>query len=190
MGIVNDPRPPLTTTTSIWPAATVLIVAVATLTIFLLLNLLTSQRTVTSGNPAVVVGSLQADRANHGFGGCLNSATTPSNIASTVVLPATTSAVQLPLIVNQGAGDYDCLATFTTAARQSDVLGFYEAQLEARGWHLYSSSNAVGGTHGAQLLFQQNGADTFLWIFGLTVQRHTVTTTTYQLRLYQGNNGV
>ena len=61
MGRVSDePRPPLTTTTSIWPAAGVLIFAVVVLAVFMVINLISDQGVSTTPTTLpVVVGGLQ-----------------------------------------------------------------------------------------------------------------------------------
>ena len=187
---MTTPQAPLTTTTSLKPAASVLGIAVATLVVFLSINLVTSQHTTTVTTVPVVVGTLQPDATNTALGPCLSPGQPPTDIASSIVIPAKTAAAGAATVANQGAGDYDCFRTLTTGARQSDVLGFFSAQLGARGWSLFSHAPSVGAGHGDQLLFQKNGSDTFLWIVGVTVLHHGTTSTTYTFRLYQGNNGV
>ena len=57
------PRPPLTTTTSIWPAATIALVGVALLATFLIVDWVTSRPVVTPNAPTpVVVGGLGVER--------------------------------------------------------------------------------------------------------------------------------
>jgi len=54
----DRPKPPLTTTTSIWPAAAVLILGVVMLAVFLLINAVSDQGVATPTTIPVVVGGL------------------------------------------------------------------------------------------------------------------------------------
>jgi hypothetical protein len=93
---------------------------------------------------------------------------------------------QLP---NSGAGDFDCYRPLSTTTSASALLGFYKAQLEARGWTLFSS----GAKNGApQYLFQKAGSDTFYWIIGVTVDSSasSATSTNWTFRIYQNSEAI
>jgi hypothetical protein len=187
---MSDLRPPLTTTTSLKPAASVLAVAVVTLVLFTGINIITSRTTPTTTTPAIVVGALGLDATNTVAHACVSNDTPPRDIATSLIVPVRTSALGGVQLVNQGAGDFDCFRQLQTVTTQADLLGFYQAQLESRGWKLYSSAASAGSGHGAQLLFEHDGSDTFLWVLGITVSRQDHHTVSYRLRIYQANNGV
>ncbi len=183
---VNDtPRAPLTTTTSIWPAAAVLIIAVAMLAIFLLLNLATNQGvTPTSTTLPVVVGGLAPAPSNAPLDYCRHTSEIPSNIAGAFLVPTGTRSVPGGNIPNAGAGDFDCYQPLVTPANSASLLAFYAAQLETRGWNLFSHGASNGA---AQSLFQKAGSDSFYWIIGITVNRSTGANVHWTFRIYQNS---
>lgn len=183
------PRPPLTTTTSILPAALVLGLAVTMLVVFMIINLVTSQGVSTTTTIPVVVGGLGLDASSTLLSDCQTPGTPPSNIASGIVVPVGTQArgpFQLP---NSGAGDFDCYRPLVTSASASSLMSFYRSQLEARGWNLFSS----GASNGApQYLFQKAGSDTFYWIIGVTVapSASAGSSTAWTFRIYQNSAAI
>jgi hypothetical protein len=185
----SKPQPPLTTTTSILPAAAVLGVAVLMLAIFMFINLVTDQGVSTTTTIPVVVGGLSVDHSSALLTNCEPAGTLPANITSGVMVPVTTHSrgpFQMP---NSGAGDFDCYRPLATTAGASTLLGFYKAQLEARGWALFSS----GASNGApQYLFQKAGSDTFYWIIGITVDTtaSSPTSTAWTFRIYQNSEAI
>jgi hypothetical protein len=82
MGRVSDePRAPLTTTTSIWPAAGVLIFAAVVLGVFMVINLISDQGvTKTPATVPVVVGGLAKAPSTAVLNDCKSSSEVPSNI--------------------------------------------------------------------------------------------------------------
>jgi hypothetical protein len=185
---VNDEvRPPLTTTTSILPAAIVLGVAVVTLVIFLAINFIANPRVKSpSTTLPVIVGGLAAE-TGHLLGGCVQAGSPPANIATALVVPVTTVTTAATSHPNSGAGDYDCEQALKTSAGSGKVLGFYSAQLPARGWDLFSRGSSSGQ---AQLLFQKAGSDTFYWVIGVTVQHAANDVTYWDFRIYQNTSGI
>jgi len=187
----DAPKAPLTTTTSIWPAAAVLITAVAMLAVFLLINVVTDGPTTTTTQTPIVVGTLGIQTGvNAGdilLQGCEQGGEPPLNISDAFLLPVGTRAagdVQLP---SQGAGEFDCFRSFTTPVPASKLLGFYASELEARGWNLFSR----GATNGdPQTLFQKAGSDTFYWVAGITVTKQIAGTSYWTLLVYQNSNGI
>jgi hypothetical protein len=185
---VNDEvRPPLTTTTSILPAAVVLGVAVITLIAFLAINFIANPRVkVTSTTVPVIVGGLTTE-AGHLLAGCEQAGSPPANIATALVAPVTTVTTATPRHPNGGAGDYDCVEALATTASSAKVLGYYAAQLPARGWDLFSRGSSTGQ---AQLLFQKAGSDTFYWVIGVTVVRVAGARTYWSYRIYQNSSAI
>ncbi|MDH2903684.1 MAG: hypothetical protein PXZ08_07025 [Actinomycetota bacterium] len=182
-------RAPLTTTTSILPAAAVLGLAALTLAVFMVINLVANQGVTTTTTIPVIVGGLSVDHSSSLLNDCVPPSTIPANIVGGVVVPVSTRArgpFQMP---NSGAGDFDCYRPFTSTTSASALLGFYKTQLEARGWSLFSS----GAKNGApQYLFQKAGTDTFYWIIGVTVDPalSNATSTSWTFRIYQNSEAI
>ncbi|MBU6495912.1 MAG: hypothetical protein KGR42_05805 [Acidobacteria bacterium] len=186
MSTTPRPRPPLTTTTSIWPAASILILGVVMLGGFLLIDAVVNPSTTPSTTIPVVVGGLQVDTHSTLLASCANKGVTPANIRPGVIVPQGTVAVGAVTIANQGAGDFDCLRHFTTTATAGKILGFYQGQLGALGWNLFSQGAASGNP---QMLFQKAGSDTFYWVIGVTVTK-SGTTSSWTFRIYQNSSAI
>lgn len=183
----DEVRPPLTTTTSILPAAAVLVVAVVTLAIFLLINFVASPHVKgTSTTLPVFVGGLAA-RSGHALAGCQQPDNPPGNIATALIVPVRTVATGPAHLPTAGAGDFDCVQGFTTTASSAQVLGFYDAQLVARGWALFSRGSNSGQP---QLLFQKAGSDTFYWVVGITVTNDSGHRADWTYQIYQNTSGI
>lgn len=183
----DEVRPPLTTTTSIIPAAIVLGVAVVTLIVFLAINFIVNPRVKTTMTTSpVIVGGL-ATETGHLLAACQQAGSPPSNISTALVVPVTTAAVAAATHPNGGAGDYDCVQKFKTSASSAQVLGYYGAQLPARGWDLFSRGSGSGQP---QLLFQKAGSDTFYWVVGVTVERVAGAVTYWDYRIYQNSSAI
>ncbi|NNN03767.1 MAG: hypothetical protein HKL87_07230 [Acidimicrobiaceae bacterium] len=180
------PRPPLTTTTSIWPAASIFILGAVMLTAFLLIDAIFNPTTTTTTTIPVVVGGLGVAPSSTLLRTCANPAVTPANIRPGVILPVRTVAVGAASIVSQGAGDFDCQGHFSTSASAGEILGFYQGQLEARGWNLFSQG---AGNGDPQMLFQKAGSDTFYWVIGVTVTR-SGSTSNWTYRIYQNSSAI
>ena len=183
--VSNTPKAPLTTTTSIWPAAAVLIIAGAVLAIFMLLNLVADQGVTTATTTLpVVVGGLNPASSSIALDYCRHTTQIPSNINDGFLVPAGTRALPGGNIPNAGAGDFDCYQPLVTPANSASLLAFYAAQLESRGWNLFSH----GASNGApQSLFQKAGADSFYWVIGITVSRSAGDLVHWTFRIYQNS---
>ena len=184
----DAPKPPLTTTTSIVPAMTVLLVAIVTLVVFLAINLIanpTVKKTTTT--VPIVVGTLSTQPHSPLLRSCQQAGNPPADIAAALFVPISTQATAPASHPNGGAGDYDCLRTLLTLAPSAQLLGYYRAQLEARGWHLFSHGSSTGGP---QLLFQKAGSDTFYWIIGVTVTKRVGATSYWTFRIYQNSSAI
>ena len=185
----TTPKPPLTTTTSILPAAAVLGIAIAMLAIFMVINLVADQGVSTTTTIPVVVGGLAVDHSSDLLSNCVTPGTPPSNVVAGVMVPSGTSSrgpFQMP---NSGAGDFDCFRPLVTSSSASALLGFYRAQLEARGWSLFSSGASNGSP---QYLFQKAGTDTFYWVIGVTVDTSAsrASSTAWTFRIYQNSEAI
>jgi len=184
--VSDRPKPPLTTTTSIWPAATVLVLGVLMLAVFLLINAVSDQGVTTPTTIAVVVGGLSTEQS-HLLAGCEQPGTPPSNVVPALIVPTTTTATDSTSLPNQGAGDFDCARSFVSDVKPGELLGYYRAQLKAKGWNLFSQ----GASNGApQDLFQKAGNDTFYWVIGITVTSSTVTSTHWTYQIYQNSETI
>ncbi len=184
---MSEPRPPLTTTTSILPAMLVVGVALGTLVIFLIIDLVTSPRVTPSSPRVAIVGGMGLDAHNAGLRACQSPGTPPSNISGALVLPVSTHSQGAAVHANSGAGDYDCLRHFTTRTSAGALLGFYEAHLESQGWSLFST----GTSHAlAQMLFQKAGSDTFYWVAGVTVNSSSNGRLSWTFRIYQNSSTI
>ena len=184
-----DDRPPLTTTTSLWPAGVVLGLAVVVLAGFMLVNVIASPRVqLTPTTIAVVVGGLDVAPASPARVLCNATGSIPSNVLSGIVAPTNSSVRPGGLILNQGAGDFDCVEPFVTAkANPAQLLSFFRGQLTTRGWSLFSRGTSSGAP---QSLFQKSGSDGFYWIIGVTITNHVAGSTFWKFRLYQNSEAI
>lgn len=184
----DEPRAPLTTTTSIWPAAGVLIFAVVVLAVFMVINLISDQGvTTTPTTLPVVVGGLQMAPSAAVLNFCTSKAEIPTNIDDVFLVPLGTTSTAKGNIPNQGAGDYDCYQPLVTSTNSASLLKFYKSQLEIRGWNLFSRGAANGAP---QSLFQKAGNDGFYWVVGVTVTKSTAGDVHWTFRIYQNSETV
>jgi hypothetical protein len=186
---VNDEiKPPLTTTTSIWPAAAVLVLAVVMLFVFMAINMISDQGvTTTSTTIPVVVGGLGTDATSTVLENCQQPANPPSDIARALIVPLSTHSTGPTVLPNEGAGDFDCYRPLLTQANASSLLAYYAAHLEALGWNLFS----IGASNGSpQSLFQKGGSDGFYWVVGITVNSSTKSSSNWTYRIYQNSETI
>lgn len=184
------PKPPVTTTTSLWPAGAILGLAVVMLGVFLLVDFVTSKGVVpTPTTVPVVVGGLALDaHPTAALKYCLQSEEVPSNVDSAFVVPVNTvprSGAETP---DLGAGEFDCYEPMATAhATSSAIISFFDAQLEARGWSLFSKGASNGDP---QSLFQKAGSDGFYWEIGVTVTKSTASEVDWTFEIYQNSDTI
>ena len=186
----DQPKPPLTTTTSLWPAAAILGLAVLMLAVFLIINLVADQGvTKETTTIPVVVGGLQRDPSpGPQLQYCHQSEEVPSNIADAFVVPVGTVPRSGANTPNLGAGDFDCYQPMATAhTTAASVIDFFNAQLEARGWSLFSKGASNGEP---QSLFQKGGSDGFYWEVGVTVTKTSASTVDWTFKIYQNSESV
>jgi hypothetical protein len=186
MEFMNEtPQPPLTTTTSIKPAAVVLGIAAFVLVFFTSINIVANPSVLTTTTIPIVVGALPIDTTSTLLVECQLPENPPTDISASLLIPTQSSAESAIRWRGKGPGGYDCARDISTVAPTSELLGFYKSQMEARGWKLFSRGD---GFHSKkpQMLFQKAGSDTFYWILGVSVIRDSPTTTDYTFRVYQG----
>ncbi len=175
------PRPPLTTTTSIKPAATVLIAAIVMLGVFILINVIFDSGVAPTPSTVFIAGGLTVDPHSAVLEGCRTNGLPPKDIAAALIVPKGTIGHGSVSMIGSA---YDCSRRLSTAHSQSLVLGFYRNELTAMKWQLFSTqASAHGG--GEQMLFSRGGSDTFNWILGVTINSHAASSATWTLRLYQ-----
>lgn len=185
------PRPPLTTTTSIWPAATIALVGAALLATFLIVDWVTSRPVVTPNAPTpVVVGGLGVERPLvAGLAYCDQPLEVPTDLVSGFVFPVGTTPRSGSKTLNLGAGDFDCVEQVaTTNATSGEVLGFYRAHLPVLGWSLFSTSPSPTGH--PQYLFQRSSSDGFYWEIGVTILGSAAGRVTWSFTLFQNSQTV
>jgi len=178
-------QPPLTTTTSIKPAAVVLGIAAFVLVFFTTINIVANPTVNSTTTIPIVVGALPIDTKSTLLIECQLPENPPPDISSSLLIPTLSSPESSIKWRGKGPGGYDCARDISTEAPTSELLGFYKSQMEARGWKLFSRG---GGYHSKkpQMLFQKAGSDTFYWILGVSVIRDSSTTTSFTFRIYQG----
>ncbi len=187
----DAPKPPLTTTTSLWPAAGVLIFAVVMLVVFMVINLASDQgvtKATTTTIPVVVGGLTLNPKPGPALHYCLQTEEVPGNIADAFIVPMNTETRPGANTPNLGAGDFDCYQPMATrGASASALIKFFNAQLEARGWSLFSQTAPNGDP---QSLFQKAGDDGFYWEAGVTVTKSSATMVYWTFQIYQNSETV
>jgi hypothetical protein len=179
---VGEPRAPLTTTTSIRPAASVLVIAMVMLIVFIAINTVFDQAAAPSQSTVVVVGGLNLDAQSHLFTACDVNGEPPSNIRSAFLVPIDTRA--LSPVNHHSHSSYDCSRELSSTHPQSQILGFYRDQLVARGWSLFSRGPAPR-TGKEEYLFSKAGNDTFFWVVGVIITSHHRASTHWTVYLQQ-----
>jgi hypothetical protein len=181
-------KPPLTTTTSIWPAASIFILAVVVLGSFMIINLVSDQGVVTTTTTVPnIVGGMATESSNTVLQSCQQPDNPPANIANALLVPQTTQPTGSTQLPNEGAGDFDCFRPLITQASPAALLKYYATQLEARGWNLFSKNASNGAP---QSLFQKAGSDGFYWVVGITVHSSTKSSAHWTYTIYQNSGTV
>ncbi len=184
------PKPPLTTTTSLWPAGAILGLAIVMLGVFLLVDFVTSKGVVPPPTtmPVVVGGLVRDADPGPALTYCLQSEEVPSNLDSSFIVPVDTVPRSGANTPDLGAGEFDCYEPMSTSkASSGEVIKFFDAQLESRGWSLFSTAASNGDP---QSLFQKAGSDGFYWEIGITVTKTTSTHTDWTFEIYQNSDTV
>jgi hypothetical protein len=181
----EQPQPPLTTTTSLKPAATVLGIAAFVLIFFTTINIVANPTVNSTTTIPIVVGALPVDEASTLLRECQLPENPPVDISSALLVPTRTAAESAIIWRGKGPGGFDCARSLTTRASSGEIFSFYKSHLTVRGWKVFSQG-ANYHSQKPQILFQKSGSDTFYWIFGVSVDHADPTTTSYKLRLYQG----
>jgi hypothetical protein len=184
----DQPKAPLTTTTSIWPAAAVLLLAVAMLLVFMVINLASDQTvTKTKTTIPVVVGGLNIASSSSALDYCKSQSEIPTNIDDGFIVPVGTKSLKGGNTPNLGAGDFDCYQPLSSPTNSGSLLAFYSSELVARGWDVFSH----GASNGApQTLFQKAGNDGFYWVIGVTVTKSAHDLVDWTFRIYQNSETI
>ena len=184
----DQPKAPLTTTTSIWPAAGVLLLAVAMLLVFMVINLASDQTvTKTKTTIPVVVGGLNIAPSSSALDYCKNQSEIPTNIDDAFLVPVGTTSLAGGNTPNAGAGDFDCYQPLTSTTNSGSLLAFYSSELQARGWDVFSHGASNGSP---QTLFQKAGNDGFYWVVGVTVTKASDHSVDWTFRIYQNSETI
>lgn len=166
----------------------VLVIAVVTLALFALVDLVTAQSTTTTTVPGVVIGGLPTATHSTIFSGDSGDGVPPSNVASALVVPRGTRLVKvLPTGSCACAGDYSISYELSVRAPRAELLGYYVGHLGALGWDAYSKSSAPDGL-GYEDLFQIEGTDGNYWELGVIAKPTVGGVTTFQFRLFEATD--
>jgi hypothetical protein len=171
---------------SILPAASVLGLAVLTLLVVGTMNAFDSS-VVTPTTTPVIVGALPAASAVTDaslFSKAVQDGVPPMDIASVLIAPKGTRRIGNVDTGGAGVGNYDRASAFSVAAPRAKLLGFYDSNLKALGWTLYSTGAAPAGG-GDELLFQKGGSDGWYWEAGVIARPTTAGRTAFTVRLFQ-----
>lgn len=97
--------------------------------------------------------------------------TPPADVLRSIVVPAGSSTVSSTPW--DGETQFSAKMGFRVASSQAAVLGFYRAELRARGWSI-SSVGAADGTKGStEVLAQRASTDGWYWEIGVVVSPTT-----------------
>jgi hypothetical protein len=169
----------------------VLGLAVVMLIVFMVINLATSQGVTkeTTTTIAVVVGGLHRDLSpGPALQYCRQGEEVPSNIDDAFIVPLNTTPRPGANTPNLGAGDFDCVQPMATGkTNATSLIDFFNAQLGARGWSLFSKGASNGD---AQSLYQKAGNDGFYWEVGVTVTKSDAGGVDWTFQIYQNSETV
>lgn len=182
---VGPPRAPIVPPsryTSILPAMAVVVIAIVVLGIFAAVDVATSQTATPTTLPLVVDHGLRPDTHSAVFRGDVEDDEPPPNIASALLVPLGAQRVARLGTGGNTGGDYDVEVRIAAHAPRSELLGFYEANLRALGWALYS--NGTGSGNSDELLFDKAGTDGNYWEAGVIADPTVAGTTRYDFRLF------
>ena len=185
------PKPPVTTTTSIWPAAAILGLAVVMLGVFLLVDFVTSKGVVPPPTtlPAIVGGLTRDATPTPALQYCLQSEEVPTNIDSAFVVPDNT-------VPRSGASTPDLRGPASTTAsnrcrRPAPLLDRSSRSSTPSSARAAGASSSKGASNGdPQSLFQKAGSDGFYWEIGVTVTKSTASHVDWKFEIYQNSDTV
>jgi len=115
--------------------------------VFMLVDFATNKGVVTVPTTIpTVVGGLPLDaKPGAALQYCLQSEEVPRNIDSAFIVPEETVPRPGANTPDLGAGEYDCYEPMaTTGASSGALIKFFDTQLEARGWSLFSKGASNG----------------------------------------------
>lgn len=187
--VVARPRRPAGP--SVRPALVVLGIAVALVLLFGIGAALTGSSPSPAPHASPVHGtSLPAEPAAAGLRPIELPGTPPSDVLGSLVLPK--GAVARSSVKWDGSTQYSATMRFDVGTSQGAVVGFYRAELKARGWSI-QDVGAARAQHGAtEVLAQRPSADGWYWEAGVVVSPTTFgaggaapETTRFTLELYE-----
>jgi hypothetical protein len=164
--------------------------AVIMIGVFLLVDFATNKGIVTVPTTIpTVVGGLPLDaKPGPGLKYCLQAEEVPSNLNDSFIVPENTVPRPGANTPDLGAGEYDCYEPMaTTHATANQLVTFFDSQLEARGWDLFSRTASNGKP---QSLFQKAGSDGFYWELGITVTKSTAAKVDWTFTIYQNSDTI
>lgn len=179
---LSSPIAPPSRRTSILPATIVLAIAVVVLALFAVVDATTSSTTTPTTQPLVIDNGLRPEARAAFFRADVAAGEPPADVATAYLVPVGTRLLERVVTGGNRAGNYDVEVRLAVRAPRPDLLGFYEANLHALGWTLYSTTQAPDG--GDELLFQRAGSDGNYWEAGINAQPTIAGSTTYTLRLF------
>lgn len=178
----SAPIAPPSRRTSILPAAVVLLTAIAVLGLFVIVDVTTSSNTTTTTMPLVENNGLRPLAHAKFFAGDVTEGVPPRDVASALLVPVGTTYLGTVTTGGNSFTNYDVEVRLSVRAPRADLLGFYEANLHALGWSLFSSSGAADDAD--ELLFQRSGSDGNYWETGVVANPTSGGRTAYELRLF------
>lgn len=164
--------------------------AVVMIGVFLLVDFATNKGVVTVPTTIpTVVGGLPLDaKPAPALQYCLQSEEVPSNLNNAFIVPKNTVPEPGANTPDLGAGEYDCFEPMATShATSNQLVSFFDTQLGARGWDLFSRT-AINGE--PQSLFQKAGSDGFYWELGITVTKSTAAKVYWKFTIYQNSGTI
>lgn len=133
--------------------------------------------------------SLRAEPAAAGLRPIELPGTPPSDVLGSLILPK--GAVARSSVKWDGSTQYSATMRFDVGASQGAVIGFYRAELEARGWSIQDVGPARAQPGATEVLAQRPSADGWYWEAGVVVSPSTFgvhaasETTRFTLELYE-----
>jgi len=190
-------RPPSVRGISLRPAATVLILAVVILAVFVTIGIVSSHQPAsvrTQVGAARVAGStLAAVPAARALSVISHGGAPPVNIVNAVVLPA--GSVRVAHHDNGAGGQYDQQVTFRSAASQGALVTFFVSALRQQGWQIFDRGPAAHAPGTTEVLGKLAGSDGYYWEIGALVPPTTfghgappTGETDFTIRLFQVND--
>ncbi len=173
-----SPGRPRATTPSVRPALVVVGIAAALLLLFGIgAAVQGSSRSTSAPHPRHVAGTaLVAEPAAALLRPIETPGTPPTDVLTAVVVPTgTTRTAATP---SSGTTQFSATADFEVSASQASVVGFYRAELKARGWSSPDVSTTQAPKGAIEVLAQRASTDGWYWEIGVVVSPTTFSAAT------------